>query len=70
MLENMADRLEGREREIASEPEDTAGLLEQVCGGCSALELDQLPEHIRSFVLLLRKIEGVTRSLAEEIATG
>jgi multidrug resistance protein MdtO len=25
MLENMADRLEGREREIASEPEDTAG---------------------------------------------
>jgi multidrug resistance protein MdtO len=70
MLENMAARLEGREREIAPEPEDTAGLLEQVCGGCGALEPEQLPEHLRSFILLLRKIDSVTHSLAEEMVTG
>jgi multidrug resistance protein MdtO len=70
MLENMADRIEGREREITPEPEDTAQLLEQVCGGCGALEPEQLPEHIRSFVLLVRKIDSVTHSLAEEMTTG
>jgi multidrug resistance protein MdtO len=70
VLENMADRIEGREREIVPEPADTAQLLEQVCGGCGAVELEQLPEHIRSFVLLLRKIDSATHSLAEEMTTG
>jgi multidrug resistance protein MdtO len=70
MLEIMADRIEGREREIVPEPEDTSQLLEQVCGGCGAVELNQLPEHIRSFVLLLRKIDTVTHSLAEEMVAG
>jgi multidrug resistance protein MdtO len=67
MLENMAARLEGRAAGIAPEPEDTGQLLEQVHGGCGAHEPRELPAHIPPFMLLLRKIDGVTRSLAEEV---
>jgi hypothetical protein len=61
MLENMADRIEGRERGITSELEDSARLLEQVCSECGEQAPEQLPAHLRSFVLLLRKIDSMTR---------
>jgi multidrug resistance protein MdtO len=72
MLENMAARLESGEAHITPEttpePEDTGQLLERFEGGCGAHEPRELPAHIPPFMLLLRKIDGVTRSLAEEIA--
>lgn len=61
MLENMADRIEGRERGIMPEPEESARLLEQVCSWCGEQAPEQLPAHLRSFVLLLRKIDTLTR---------
>jgi hypothetical protein len=61
MLDNMADRIDGRERGIATETEDTARLLEQVCSECGEQPLEQLPPHLRSFVLLLRRIDSLTR---------
>jgi hypothetical protein len=70
LLENMADRIEGRERGITTGPEDTAPLLEQVCSGCSEQAPEQLPAHLRSFVLLLRKIDSMTRMCVDFSPSG
>jgi multidrug resistance protein MdtO len=67
MLENMAVRLEGGAAGMPTEPEDTGPLLEQLEGGCGGHEPRELPAHIKSFLLLLRRIDSVTRSLSEEV---
>jgi len=68
LLEEMADRIEGSSPQVSSE--DSFKLLEQTLQGCCTEEAQQLPaERIQSFVTLLRGIDGLTTSLAEETAT-
>jgi hypothetical protein len=69
MLEEIANRLEGRAYEPMPEPEGGDPFVEQVLAECGCGPQELAP-HMRSFVILLRKIDGVTRSLAEEVATG
>lgn len=69
MLDGMANRLEGRAQERTPEPEDGAQFVEQVLAACGC-EARELPLHLRTFVILLRRIDGVTRSLAEGTTTG
>jgi multidrug resistance protein MdtO len=66
VLDEMADRLEGREQGRMPEPESGGRLLEHVLAACGC-EARELPPQTRSFVILLRRIDGVTRSLAEEV---
>jgi multidrug resistance protein MdtO len=65
MLDEIADRLEGREQERTPEPEG-GQFVEQVLAACGC-QARELPPQMRSFVILLRRIDGVTRSLAEEV---
>jgi multidrug resistance protein MdtO len=65
MLDEMADRLEGRVYEPMTEP-DGGEFVEQVLAACGC-EARELPPQMRSFINLLRRIDGVTRSLAEEV---
>jgi multidrug resistance protein MdtO len=66
LLDEMASRLEGGVCQSTPEPEGGQQFLERVLAecGCGPREL---PEHLRSFVILLRRIDGVTRSLAGEV---
>jgi hypothetical protein len=66
MLDEMADRLEGRAYEPTTERDEGEQSLKRVFAECGA-EGRELPPHIRSFVTVLRRIDGVTRSLAEEV---
>lgn len=69
MLEDMADRIEGNASEVTRLP-DSIGTLEQILGACCSEEGGQLTtEQVQSLVTLLRGIEGLTNSLAAEIAT-
>jgi multidrug resistance protein MdtO len=70
MLDEMANRIEGGVYERTLEPEDGEQFLEQVLATCGASESRALPPHLRSFVVLLRRIDGVTRSVAEDIRAG
>ena len=65
MLDDMADRLEGRERERTPEPEGEE-FVQQVLTACGC-EARELPPQTRSFLILLRRIDAVTRSLAEKV---
>jgi hypothetical protein len=69
MLEQMADRIEHN----ASHPQDSVvrshELLNTTIQGIPAEESGRLPADLtRSFVTLLRGIDGLTTSLASEIA--
>jgi hypothetical protein len=66
MLEEMADRIEGKASKVQRMPEDFFARLQAYC----AEESQQLAAaHIHSFVTLLRGIDGLTTSLVDEIAT-
>ncbi|HTX36484.1 MAG TPA: FUSC family protein [Bryobacteraceae bacterium] len=66
MLDEMADRLEGRMNEPMPEPDGDEQFVDQVLAACGC-EARELPPQMRSFGILLRRIDGVTRSLAEEV---
>jgi hypothetical protein len=66
MLDEMADRLEGRVYEPMPESETDDQFVEQVLAACGC-EPREFPPHMRSFVILLRRTDGVTRALAEEV---
>jgi multidrug resistance protein MdtO len=65
-LDEMADRMESREHQPTPEPEVAGQFVEQVLAACGC-EPGALRPDMRSFVILLRRIDGVTHSLAEEV---
>jgi multidrug resistance protein MdtO len=68
MLEDLADRIEGKPRQEKPMSEDSLEHLEQKLGACCVEEERPIDEaHILSFKTLLRGIDGLTTSLAEEI---
>jgi multidrug resistance protein MdtO len=67
-LEDLADRIEGNLRHVRPVSEDSRELLEQMLQECCAKEERHIAEaHVPSFLTLLRGIDGLTTSLAEEI---
>ncbi len=66
MLDEMADRLEGRVSEPMPAPEGADQFVEQVLAACGC-KARELPAQMRSFVILLRRINSVTRTVAEEV---
>jgi multidrug resistance protein MdtO len=68
MLEDLADLIESNSRHVRPMSEDSLGHLEQKVHARYAKEEQPVTEaHVRSFMTLLRGIEGLTTSLAEEI---
>jgi hypothetical protein len=68
VLEELADQIEGKPRQGGPMPEDSFGHFEQKVHVCCAKEEQAVAEaHIRSFMTLLRGIDGLTTPLAEEI---
>jgi multidrug resistance protein MdtO len=70
MLEEMTYRLEGSVPQVKHTPEDSFELLEQKLQAYYAEDSPQLQAvGVQSFVTLLRAIDRLTTSLAEEMAT-
>jgi multidrug resistance protein MdtO len=68
VLEELADRIEGNPQQERPMSEDSFEHLEQKLGACCVEEERPIDEaHILSFKTLLRGIDGLTTSLAEEI---
>ena len=68
VLEDLADQIESNSRQARPMSEDSFGHLEQKLHACYAKEEQPVAEaHVRSFITLLRGIDGLTTSLAEEI---
>ena len=69
MLEDMADRIEGKAQPVGSVPGSSFEDLEQAVRACCVPEPQQLPqEPLQSFLALVREIDRLATSLAEEIA--
>ncbi len=70
ILEEMADCIDGDHTSIARGPDESAELLKWTIEEALAEESRGLPEgRAQSFITLMRGIDGLTRSLASEIAT-
>jgi multidrug resistance protein MdtO len=68
MLEDLADRIESNSRQVRPMSEDSFDPLERMLQECCVKEEGHLGEpHVRSLMTLLRGIDGLTTSLAEEI---
>jgi hypothetical protein len=68
VLEDLADQIESNSRQVSPMSEDSFEHLEQKVHACYAKEEQPVTEaHIRSFMTLLRGIDALTTSLAEEI---
>jgi multidrug resistance protein MdtO len=68
VLEDLADWIEGKPRQGRLMSVDSFQHLEQTLQACCAKEEQPVAEaHVRSFITLLRGIDGLTTSLAEEI---
>ena len=68
VLEDLADQIESNSRQARPMSEDSFGHLEQKLHACYAKEeLPVAEAHVRSFITLLRGIDSLTTSLAEEI---
>jgi multidrug resistance protein MdtO len=68
MLEDLADQIESNSRQVRPISEDSFEPLEQMLQECCVKEERHLGEaHVQSLMTLLRGIDGLTRSLAEEI---
>jgi len=68
MLENMADRLEGKTGQPVTIPESPLAHLETVVQDCCPAE-GPFSAHLRTFLPLSRRIDGFTRSLNQEISS-
>jgi len=69
MLEEMADRIEGQRVVVAGQFEDSTNRLKQTIEEAEAEQSRGLPaERAQSFTTLLRGIDGLTASLASEVA--
>jgi multidrug resistance protein MdtO len=70
MLEQMADRVEGREHQVGSGAEEMSELIRRKLQDAEAAAKKELPvAQTHSFVTLLGEIHGLTNSLAGQIAT-
>jgi multidrug resistance protein MdtO len=70
MLEEMADRVEGRERQVGSGADEMGELIRRKLQDAEAAAKRELPvAQAHSFVTLLGEIDGLTNSLAGQIAT-
>jgi hypothetical protein len=70
VLDNVADLIQDRPQHAARVSEDSHKLLEQMLEECWTEEAQRLPmKRVDLFATLLRGIDGLTNSLAEEIAT-
>jgi multidrug resistance protein MdtO len=68
VLEDMADRVEGSARQVRPMSADSRELLEPMLKECCAKAERPVAEaHVRSFMTLLRGIDGLTTSLTEAI---
>jgi hypothetical protein len=68
VLEDLADRIEGDSGEIRPVSGDSGEPLEQMLQDCCVKEERHIGDaHVRSLMTLLRGIDGLTTSLAEEI---
>jgi multidrug resistance protein MdtO len=69
MLEEMADRIEGPRPGLAGGLGDSTDLLKQAIAEAEAEQPQGLPaEQAQSFTTLLREIDGLTASLASDVA--
>jgi hypothetical protein len=65
----MADAIENRSAGVNITAPGTSQLLQRVLDACRTEESERLPTgRVESFVALLREIDGLTASLAKEIA--
>jgi multidrug resistance protein MdtO len=70
MLEDMADRVDGEERQVGRVPGSAFERLEQTIKACSAQEPREAARvRFQSFLALVREIDRLTTSLDEEIST-
>ena len=70
VLEKMADAIEGKPVDITVCTENTLEPLQRVLEACCSPESGRLPTiRVQSFIALLREIDQLTASLANEIAT-
>jgi len=70
MLEDIADRIEGRGRQVERVPGSAFERLEQTVQTCSPGESQEAPQvRLRSYLSLLREIDRLTTSLDEDIPT-
>jgi multidrug resistance protein MdtO len=70
MLEEMADRVEGRERHVGSGAEEMSELIGRKLQDAEAAAKRELPvAQAHSFVTLLGEIDGLTTFLVGQIAT-
>jgi len=68
LLESLADRIESNSRQVKPAPQDSLGNLEQEVNACCAKDEQPVTEaQIHAFMTLLRGIDALTISLAEEI---
>jgi hypothetical protein len=68
VLEEMADRLEGKAAEKVERLETSLARLEELVNTCSsATAQGALAAHLETFLPLLRRIEGLAASLNNEI---
>jgi len=69
MLENVADRMEGKTPQGEPVSADSFALLQQVLESCRSEEARLvLSEHGATFIPLVRQIDHLTKSLADQIA--
>lgn len=70
MLEEMADRMEGKPQQPAKILGDSLALLERTVQGCSSEASQKLPAaRVESFETLLRRIDELTNYLSRDIGT-
>jgi hypothetical protein len=71
MLEKMADRIEGNAAPQANSVDDSQELFNKTIEGLQGEDSSQLPlGRAQLLITLLREIDGLTLSLASEVASG
>ena len=68
-LESMADRLEGKEPVPREDPEFSVERLEEIASECCSERSDVPAASLRTFLALSRRIDGLLRSVEDEIRT-
>ena len=68
VLEDMADRIEGVPRSTSPRPMDSLGILESSARESFPMDAGPQAAHAQSFMPLLRRIDGLTNSAAEQVA--
>jgi len=71
LLEDMADRIDGNVAPEANSVDDSQELFNKTIEGLQGEDSSQLPPgRAQSLITLLRRIDGLTTSLASEVTSG